>query len=167
MLVLWLWFLLVFLVFFTPNALGHPDNYIPANPMVTPLILFRSSISYLFMLFCVQFPISLVVFLLWLELLLSLCYYRTSTRLSYDHQHSDLSLRWFIRFLGQWIYPWLIGANPVEYPYVEIGQAATVLYFSILLVVFPVLGFLERQINRVKLYNCRYGEIGKHVSFRN
>jgi quinol-cytochrome oxidoreductase complex cytochrome b subunit len=23
-------------VFFAPNALGHPDNYIPANPMVTP-----------------------------------------------------------------------------------------------------------------------------------
>ncbi|MEK7802034.1 MAG: cytochrome b, partial [Pseudomonadota bacterium] len=23
-------------VFFMPNALGHPDNYIPANPLVTP-----------------------------------------------------------------------------------------------------------------------------------
>jgi quinol-cytochrome oxidoreductase complex cytochrome b subunit len=23
-------------VFFMPNVLGHPDNYIPANPMVTP-----------------------------------------------------------------------------------------------------------------------------------
>src|ERR1700746_2894812 len=25
-----------YFVFFAPNALGHPDNYIPANPMVTP-----------------------------------------------------------------------------------------------------------------------------------
>jgi len=25
-----------FFVFFAPNALGHSDNYIPANPMVTP-----------------------------------------------------------------------------------------------------------------------------------
>jgi ubiquinol-cytochrome c reductase cytochrome b subunit len=25
-----------FFVFFAPNALGHPDNYIEANPMVTP-----------------------------------------------------------------------------------------------------------------------------------
>jgi len=24
-------------VFFYPNTLGHPDNYIPANPLVTPL----------------------------------------------------------------------------------------------------------------------------------
>jgi ubiquinol-cytochrome c reductase cytochrome b subunit len=23
-------------VFFAPNMLGHPDNYIPANPLVTP-----------------------------------------------------------------------------------------------------------------------------------
>lgn len=28
--------LLSFLVAFTPNALGHTDNYIPANPLVTP-----------------------------------------------------------------------------------------------------------------------------------
>jgi ubiquinol-cytochrome c reductase cytochrome b subunit len=24
------------LVYFTPDALGHPDNYVPANPLVTP-----------------------------------------------------------------------------------------------------------------------------------
>ena len=31
-------YLIVFavLVFFAPNLLGHPDNYIPANPLVTP-----------------------------------------------------------------------------------------------------------------------------------
>lgn len=27
---------LVYLVHFAPNALGHPDNYIMANPLVTP-----------------------------------------------------------------------------------------------------------------------------------
>jgi quinol-cytochrome oxidoreductase complex cytochrome b subunit len=29
-------FLLSFLIFFSPNALGHPDNYVVANPLVTP-----------------------------------------------------------------------------------------------------------------------------------
>ncbi len=24
------------IVFFAPNTLGHPDNYVPANPLVTP-----------------------------------------------------------------------------------------------------------------------------------
>jgi ubiquinol-cytochrome c reductase cytochrome b subunit len=29
-------FAFAFLIFFSPNTLGHPDNYIPANPLVTP-----------------------------------------------------------------------------------------------------------------------------------
>jgi len=29
-------FFFAFFVFFYPNLLGHPDNYIPANPLVTP-----------------------------------------------------------------------------------------------------------------------------------
>jgi ubiquinol-cytochrome c reductase cytochrome b subunit len=28
--------LLAFMVFFSPNSISHPDNYIPANPIVTP-----------------------------------------------------------------------------------------------------------------------------------
>ena len=32
----WLGTLLSLLVFFYPNYLGHPDNSIPANPLVTP-----------------------------------------------------------------------------------------------------------------------------------
>ena len=99
LLVLWLWFLLWYFWYSLHQThLVTQTTISQLTLWLHPLILFRSSISYLFMLFCVQFPISLVVFLLWLELLLSLCYYRTSTRLSYDHQHSDLSLRWFIRF---------------------------------------------------------------------
>jgi ubiquinol-cytochrome c reductase cytochrome b subunit len=29
----------MFLVFFYPNLLGHPDNYIKANPLVTPAMI--------------------------------------------------------------------------------------------------------------------------------
>ena len=36
-----LWYFYIFYIFllfvyFYPNLLGHPDNYIPANPLVTP-----------------------------------------------------------------------------------------------------------------------------------
>jgi len=34
--VLLMFFLLVIFVFFFPNYLGHPDNYILGNPLVTP-----------------------------------------------------------------------------------------------------------------------------------
>ena len=44
-----------------------------------------------------------------------------------------------------------IGQNVVEYPYVEIGQLATVYYFAFLFVIIPVLGRVESLLMRVKL----------------
>jgi ubiquinol-cytochrome c reductase cytochrome b subunit len=41
-----------------------------------------------------------------------------------------------------------IGGNVVEYPYIEIGQIATVFYFMTLLFIFPLLGIIETHINR-------------------
>ena len=40
-----------FFVFYTPNILGHADNYIEADPLVHPLISFQNGIYYLFMQF--------------------------------------------------------------------------------------------------------------------
>ena len=40
-----------FFIFYFPNTLGHPDNYIPANPMVTPAHIVQNGIFYLFMLY--------------------------------------------------------------------------------------------------------------------
>ena len=36
-------------VFFLPNFMGHPDNYIPANPMVTPAHIVPNGTFYLSM----------------------------------------------------------------------------------------------------------------------
>ena len=40
-----------FFVFYTPNILGHADNYIEANPLVTPAHIVPSGICYHFMQF--------------------------------------------------------------------------------------------------------------------
>jgi quinol-cytochrome oxidoreductase complex cytochrome b subunit len=40
-----------FFVFFSPNSLGHPENYIQANPMLTPEHIVPECISFLFMQF--------------------------------------------------------------------------------------------------------------------
>jgi ubiquinol-cytochrome c reductase cytochrome b subunit len=44
-----------------------------------------------------------------------------------------------------------IGGNPVEDPYILIGQLATVVYFAYLLVIIPALGLLERLLIENKL----------------
>jgi quinol-cytochrome oxidoreductase complex cytochrome b subunit len=39
-----------------------------------------------------------------------------------------------------------VGGSPVMYPYYELGQIFTFLYFFLLLVIFPALNFFERII---------------------
>ena len=41
-----------FFVFYAPNYMGHPDNYIPADPLVTPPHIVPEWYFYPFMLFC-------------------------------------------------------------------------------------------------------------------
>ena len=44
-----------------------------------------------------------------------------------------------------------IGQNVVEYPYVEVGQIATVFYFGFLFVIIPVLGRVESFLMRYQV----------------
>ncbi len=50
---------------------------------------------------------------------------------------------WFVvvTFILGWI-----GSKPIAYPYLIIGQIATFLYFFILLVLFPFIGWLEKKL---------------------
>jgi len=43
-----------------------------------------------------------------------------------------------------------IGQKPVETPYIEVGQVATIFYFLFLLVLIPVIGIIEKQLIRNK-----------------
>ena len=44
-----------------------------------------------------------------------------------------------------------IGQKPVETPYVEVGQVATVFYFLFFLVLVPVIGIIEKSLIRAKV----------------
>jgi quinol-cytochrome oxidoreductase complex cytochrome b subunit len=43
-----------------------------------------------------------------------------------------------------------IGQKPVESPFVEVGQIATLFYFTFFIFLIPVLGILEAQLIRIK-----------------
>jgi ubiquinol-cytochrome c reductase cytochrome b subunit len=43
-----------------------------------------------------------------------------------------------------------IGQNEVAYPFVEVGQVASVYYFSYLLIIIPGLGYRESKLMRAK-----------------
>jgi ubiquinol-cytochrome c reductase cytochrome b subunit len=132
------------LVFFAPNMLGHPDNYIPANPMVTPAHIVPEWYFLPFYAILRSIPNKLGGVLamfgaiaVWLLLpIINI----SSTRSNIFKPLTSLNY-WFIvsNFL---ILGW-IGQQPVEYPFMEIGLFTTVLYFLLFLVIVPFFTIFE------------------------
>jgi ubiquinol-cytochrome c reductase cytochrome b subunit len=135
------------LVFFAPNYLGDPANYIPANPMVTPTHIVPEwyFLPYYAILRAVpdklggvvlMFGSILVWFILpWLD---------TSPVRSMRFRPIAkwFLLLWGISF-GVLMY---CGGKPPEGIYVVLSRVATLYYFAWFLVILPVLGRLERPL---------------------
>lgn len=132
------------LVFFAPNMLGHPDNYIPANPMVTPAHIVPEWYFLPFYAILRSIPNKLGGVLamfgaiaVWLLLpIINI----SSSRSNIFKPLTSLNY-WFIvsNFL---ILGW-IGQQPVEYPFMEIGMFSTLLYFLLFLVIVPFFTIFE------------------------
>lgn len=140
-------FLLLFslFLFFAPNLLGHPDNYIPANPMVTPAHIVPEWYFLPFYAILRAIPDKLMgvgALLFAIVSLLLLPYVavpevRSSTFRPLSHLLFWLFL--FDSFLLGWI-----GSKPVADPYVLVGQLATLLYFLYFFLLLPAAIRIER-----------------------
>jgi len=128
---LFIFILLVFLVLVSPYYLGDPDNFIPANPLVTPphiqpewYFLFAYAI-----LRSVPNKLGGVIsLLLSIAILLILPFIKSSKFQGNQFYPLNKSLFWVI-FVSIILLTW-IGAKPVEAPYIFTGQFLTVIYFS-------------------------------------
>lgn len=136
-------FVLLMLVFFAPNALGHPDNYIPADPMVTPAHIVPEWYFLPFYAILRSIPnklggvLAMVLAILgWLILPI----FAPVTR-SPKFKPYYTTIVWF--FGANFILLGWIGQQPVEYPFTEIGAFCTFLYFFILFVFIPSLFAIE------------------------
>jgi ubiquinol-cytochrome c reductase cytochrome b subunit len=148
---------LLFVVFFSvflfyyPNLLGHPDNYIPANPMVTPAHIVPEWYFLPFYAILRSIPDKLggviamfgAIVVLFLIPFINQSEVRSST-----FRPIYRKLFWFL-FADFLILGW-IGQKVVESPYIEVGQIATVLYFLFFCVILPGLGVLESAMIKHK-----------------
>ena len=136
-------------VFLYPNALGHPDNYIPANAMVTPAHIVPEWYFLVFYAILRSIPHKLggvVAMIGAILILLRLPFINTAEVRSSAFRPAFRQLYWL--FLATCVILGWIGQKPVEYPYIEIGQIASVYYFSFLLVLIPVMGRLDTLLAR-------------------
>nr|ALS88386.1 cytochrome b [Aphanius fasciatus] len=135
------------LALFSPNLLGDPENFTPANPLVTPPHI-KPEWYFLFayaILRSIPNKLGGVLALLASILILMV------VPLLHTSKQRSLTFRPLTQFLF-WvlvadviILTW-IGGMPVEHPFIIIGQVASLLYFLIFLVFTPTAAWLENKI---------------------
>lgn len=147
-----LMFVFSYFVFFSPNTLGHPDNYIRANPMTTPAHIVPEWYFLPFYAILRSIPNKLggvVAMFGSIVVLFVLPFINSSEIRSSSFRPVFRKFFWFF-VVNCFILGW-IGQNVVEYPYVEVGQFCTCFYFFFLLVLIPFLGRLENYIIRFSI----------------
>jgi ubiquinol-cytochrome c reductase cytochrome b subunit len=134
-----------YLVFFAPNSLGHPDNYIPANPMVTPAhivpewyflpfyAILRAIPSKLGGVIAMFGAILILFALPWLDK----CKVRSGNFRTWFKP-------FFWLFVADCFLLEYVGGQPPEGIYIDLGRFATLYYFAHFLVILPLLGKYEK-----------------------
>nr|ABB54812.1 cytochrome b [Lampris guttatus]AEK01214.1 cytochrome b [Lampris lauta] len=135
------------LALFSPNLLGDPDNFTPANPMVTPPHI-KPEWYFLFayaILRSIPNKLGGVLALLASILVLMVVpFLHTSKQRTLTFRPVSQFLFWTL-IADVAILTW-IGGMPAEQPFIIIGQVASVLYFSLFLIFFPLAGWAENKI---------------------
>ncbi len=138
---------LALLISYAPNYLGHPDNYVKANNLVTPLHIQPE--SYVLSVYCILRSIPNktggVIALALVFLSLGLLPYLNTSKIRSSH-FRPLYKKFLFGFFASFILLTWGGAKPVEDPYVFIGQLATLYFFAFMWIVIPVLGRLEFEM---------------------
>lgn len=139
--------LLASLALFYPNLLGDPDNFTPANPIVTPPHI-KPEWYFLFAYAILRsIPNKLggvLALLASILILLVVPFLHTSKQRAITFRPFSQVLFWTL-VIDVLILTW-IGGIPAEQPFIIIGQIASLLYFSLFLILFPLVGSLENKL---------------------
>ena len=140
-------FLLLFcyFIFYNPNALGHPDNYIEADPMLTPAhivpewyllpfyAILRAVPDKLFGVLLMFGSIMILFFLPWLD-----------TMKVRSARYRPFYKMFFFIFVLDCLLLGYLGAQVPEGVYLLLSRVSTFYYFAFFVLIMPALSRLER-----------------------
>jgi ubiquinol-cytochrome c reductase cytochrome b/c1 subunit len=136
--------LYAYFVFYIPNYLGHSDNYIPANPSVTPAeivpewyylpfyAILRSIPDKLLGVIALFGAIAILAFLPWLD-----------TSHVRSARYRPLFAKFFWLFVIACIGLGWLGTKPPDGIYVILSRVLTIYYFAYFLLILPLVGLFE------------------------
>jgi ubiquinol-cytochrome c reductase cytochrome b subunit len=139
-LVLYAW-----MTFFVPNYLGHPDNYIEANPLVTPPHIVPEWYFLPFYAILRAIPNKLLgVIALFLSILITAALPWLDTSKVRSGTYRPLFRRFYWVFVAVCIGLGYLGAQPAEGVYLWAARLLSFYYFLHFLVILPILGKVEK-----------------------
>lgn len=135
------------LIFFIPNVLGDPENFIKANPLVTPIHIMPE--WYFLFAYAILRAIpnklgGVIALVLSIVILAVLPFIHTSKLKGLTFRPLAKIFYWI--FMANFILLTWIGSKPVEEPFIFIGQISSVFYFSYFLILIPILGYIENYL---------------------
>nr|QPN53964.1 apocytochrome b [Phytophthora novae-guineae] len=143
-------FLVFFIfIFYYPNTLGHPDNYIEANPMKTPLHIVPEwyFLPFYAILRSIPNKIGGVIAMFGSLVILLTIPFTNSSEIRSTAFRPIFKVCYWLLVVAFLLLGW-VGQCPVEYPYTEIGIISMIYYFAFFIIIIPFLGKFEAYLVR-------------------
>ena len=157
-------FFLIFgyFLFFYPNALGHPDNYIPANPLVTPTHIVPEWYFLPFYAILRAVPDKLGGVLMMFGAIILLFFLpfldRSQVR---SGAYRPMFKKFFYLFVINFIFLGWLGKSPAEGWYIWASRFTTFYYYAYFLLILPFLPRFEKVLQLPKSIDDHYQESHK------
>ena len=134
-------------VFFLPNSLGHPDNYIPADPLVTPehIVPEWYFLPFYAILRAIPFKLLGVLAMLGSILILFVLPWLDTCKVR-SCRFRPIYKQFFWIFIFNFIVLGWVGSKVPEGHYLIISRICTAYYFTHFLIILPILGTFEKTL---------------------
>lgn len=136
-------------IFFYPNTLGHPDNYVPADPFLTPPHIVPEWYFLPFYAILRSIPSKLGgVLAMGGALFVLLCLPLLDTSKIRSSNFRPFFKKYLFFLLFDFFFLGWLGQQPVDIPFIALGVFSTVYYFLFFIVITPFVGVLENFLGR-------------------